>query len=126
MVDGKTHARMLWAALTLVGTWACSEGSDNTLPLGVQQGSGSIEVTVITMGDMLDPDGYIVAIDEDLSQAVGVNGAVEFTSLLPGQYDVSLSEVAQNCEVAAPNPQSVTVIRDIVSEALFSVRCAVP
>jgi hypothetical protein len=117
-------SRALLTALPFVGAWACTESSTDTLPLEDQRGVGSVEVTVVTMGSNLDSDGYIVAIDEDRSQAVEVNGVVEFNNLTPGTYEVSLTDEAPNCQVAPPNPQSVTVTRDIVTEALFSVACS--
>jgi len=78
------------------------------------------------MGDSLDRDGYLVEIDEELSQAVGINGTVFFDPIPAGSYMVSLTDVAQNCVAQPPNLTSVTVIRDALTELLFSVACAVP
>lgn len=118
--------RMLWATLPWVGASACFfTSSDNTLPTQVQVGFGSILVRVVTTGEMLDPDGYTVAIDEDRSDTVGANGMVEFDPLLAGSYEVFLTDFAENCVVTTPNPASATVIKDAVSEILFSVTCTV-
>jgi hypothetical protein len=74
----------------------------------------------------LDPDGYLVGIDEELSQAVGSNETVTFDALPVGGYMVSLTDVADFCVAQPPNPASVTVIRDATTELLFSVTCTVP
>ena len=113
----------MWAVLPLVGASACFSSSANTVPTDVQVGFGSILIRVVTMGEMLDPDGYTVAIDEDRSDTVRVNGMVEFDPLRAGSYEVFLTDLAENCRVATPNPVLATVFKDDVSEILFSVTC---
>ena len=38
--------------------------------------TGWIEVTTVTVGDTLDPDGYTVTVDGSRSQAIGINDVV--------------------------------------------------
>ncbi len=119
--------RSLWATLPVMVAWACiGSPTTTTQTLEDQSGTGSLQVVVTTMGDMLDLDGYIVEIDEDLSLAVGINGTVTFDPIIPGTYMVSLTDVAQNCMAQPPNLTSVTVIRDAQIELLFSVTCVIP
>ena len=113
----------LWATLPLVAASACSNVSDLTGPVTIL---GSIQVTVVTVGEMLDPDGYLMLIDEDLSQPVGVNATIQFNAVPAGFYEGQLTEVAENCEVTAPNPRPITVVRNAESEILFNVTCTVP
>ena len=75
------------------------------------------------MGVMLDPDGYLVVIDEERSQLVGINETVAFDPVPTGFYEISLSEVAENCEVAAPNLRPLTVSANVLSELTFNVTC---
>ena len=115
--------RRLWSTLPLVVASACSSSSNATLSPEAQAEFGSVEFTVVTVGAMLDPDGYRVGIDEERSQPIGINGTVEFNLLPVGFYEGVLSEVSQNCVVAAPNPVPITVSKDIASEFLFNVTC---
>lgn len=114
----------VWATLSLVVASACSGSPSGST--GPQANFGSIEVIVSTMGVMLDSNGYLVVIDEELSQPVGVNETVEFSRLAVGFYEISLTGVAPNCEVAEPNLRPITVSRDVMKTVLFSVTCSTP
>ena len=62
--------------------------------------TGSIQVTTVTAGDTLDPDGYTVTVDGSQSAAVGINDVVTLADLGEGNHNARLSGVAKNCAVA--------------------------
>ena len=78
-----------------------------------------------------DPDGYLVDITgpESRSEAIATNGSVRFSPLAPGDYTVTLSDVATGCTVQGSETQSVTVAAGGVStiiEAPFRIDCQDP
>jgi hypothetical protein len=85
--------------------------------------TGTIDVTVATTGEDIDPDGYTVSLDGGGAQAVTVNGSVDFTSVEAGQHVVLLAGVAANCTVAGDNPRTVTVTEGGTTTVAFSVTC---
>jgi Tol biopolymer transport system component len=105
--------------LTLV---ACS-GSDVTAPT-----EGSIQVTVATTGNAgdFDADGYTVAVDGGVGEALPINGSVTFSQLTVADHSVALSGLASNCTVSGQDPLPVTVTAGATSQASFQVSCAPP
>jgi hypothetical protein len=104
------------------GAWAhfdvvCGEGE-----------AGTILTQVVTSGNSVDVDGYVVTLDGDpgLSQPVSPNGSVAFTSIAPGDHSAMLSEVAGNCSLVSPNPQTVGVAADDIARVIFEVTCSAP
>jgi WD40 repeat protein len=85
-----------------------------------------LQVTTVTTGIDLDPDGYF-AIASGLSgtgATVPANGAVTLGPLIPGDYSVRLDAVAVNCDVSAPNPRTVTLTSGTTTGTAFDVVCA--
>lgn len=85
---------------------------------------GAIRVDVVTIGNNLDPDGYVIRVTgngEDQSQAVGVSGQVVF-AVNSGRYRVELTEKATNC-VTDLNPQLVDVGAGETVNLLFRNLC---
>ena len=111
----------LWMTLSLVVASACTGISDLTLT--EEEQFGSMEITTVTTGTMLDPDGYTVSIDEGTSEPIGINGMVVLSTLRVGRYDVTLSDVAGNCIISGSNPRLITVTVDNASEVIFDVTC---
>jgi Tol biopolymer transport system component len=87
--------------------------------------TGSLEVTTVTEGDTLDPDGYTVTLDDAAIEAVGINGTVTFSGLEPGSHAVQLTGVAKNCTVSGENPQTVTITARETTQVSYGVSCAV-
>lgn len=85
--------------------------------------SGSIAATVSTSGANLDPDGYSLAVDGGPSQRVGLSGSATFSSLAPGSHTVLLGDVANNCSVNGPNPQTVSVAAGQTNQVALAVAC---
>ena len=58
---------------------------------------------------------------------MSIGGGERFEGLVPGaSLDVLLDDVAPNCIVAEPNPQTVTVVADEEVVVTFTVTCFTP
>src|SRR3989441_580226 len=87
---------------------------------------GNLTVTTSTTGSTLPANGYAVAVDGGVSQAITPTGSVTFTALLPTHHTVALSGVAANCAVSSATPQTVTVPSGGATTATFAVSCVDP
>jgi hypothetical protein len=84
---------------------------------------GDLDVTTVTTGSDLDPDGYTVTVDSTTSQAVGTNATVRFSALAEGSYTVRLTGVAANCAVSDSNSRTVALVAGGVASTTFDVTC---
>lgn len=84
---------------------------------------GSIQVTTVTTGSHLDPDGYFVRVDGGPDQLVGTNATITIAGVSGGEHTVWLSGVAPNCSVDGGNPRSASVDGGTI-EVVFAVTCA--
>jgi len=116
---GTVHPQWTWSFGLVPSTWLASVLALN--PAG--PATGDLTVTTTTTGSNLDADGYTVTVDESQSQTIATNGSVTFTALAAGSHSVALSDVAANCTVSDPNPQSVTVPAGGTVTASFAVSC---
>src|SRR4051812_40374948 len=84
--------------------------------------SGTLELTTITTGSDLDPDGYSFQIDGGDAQTVGINDKA--TSNVPaGSHTVQLAGLAPTCTVSGDNPQTVTITAGQTTAITFSITC---
>lgn len=86
---------------------------------------GSIEVSVATVGDSPDPDGYLLRLDQAAGVPVSSNGTITFAAVAAGVHEVGLTGIALNCAVAGNHPAVVRVASDPVRLEL-EVRCGPP
>jgi TolB protein len=87
-------------------------------------GFGTLEVTTTMSGDDLDPNGYSVTASGAISQTVPAAGSEVVTIRLPaGDYTVTLSDIALNCD-AAPAAPTVTVPSGGTTAVGVDVSCA--
>ena len=129
MSDTITHLRqnltrmsfklMLCGFLPLVAASACTERGDITFG---GSSFGAIEITVFTSGANLDSNGYIVMVDEAISEEIEINAVLVIGALLVGRYDIRLNDVAANCSVGV-NPLIVTIVSDVTIDGFFLVTC---
>ena len=84
----------------------------------------AIWVSAATTGEELDLDGYRVAVDGGDPQPLSINGSVRISGLTPGEHDVALSDVADNCVVSGTNPVRVAVLGGFTAAADFTVSCS--
>ncbi|MFC1575533.1 hypothetical protein ACFL5A_02660 [Gemmatimonadota bacterium] len=93
---------------------------------GTGELTGDLQVSVGTSGEDLDPDGYLVVLDNTTTKGIPTNGSTTFEDLPLGSHSVHLTDVADNCAVSGANPRTVDV-RGGVETTSFSVVCqAVP
>jgi len=90
--------------------------------------AGVLEVSVTTAGSDLDPDGYLVSVDNGFGQRVLSGSTTRFAPVASGTHTITVRDLAANCAVDGDNPLAgvaVTAggpIRDTVRVA-FAVVC---
>ena len=84
---------------------------------------GVLALTTTTTGLDLDPDGYMLAIDGQTPQPVGLNTTLSIAELAAGPHSVNLTNVARNCTVEGENPRQVTAIEGDTVRVSFAVSC---
>jgi TolB protein len=86
-------------------------------------GTGSVEVTIMTSGAALDPDGYLLTLDATPAEPTGVQASELLGGLAPGSHQILLSGLASNCAVNGDNPASVSVTPSATAAVTFLVTC---
>ena len=69
--------------------------------------SGTLDFHVVTTGSDIDVDGFFIAIEGGIPQAISANGTLQLTAE-HGSHSILVSGVAFNCDVNAPASASVT------------------
>jgi hypothetical protein len=90
---------------------------------GPSETTGTAQVTTVTTGADLDPDGYTLVADGSNSTSIGINSNASFTQLPPGSHSLQLNGAATNCTVTSPNPLTVTVTAGKTVQATFTIVC---
>jgi hypothetical protein len=85
---------------------------------------GALEISTLTTGESLDPDGFEVSIDNGAPRAIGTSASISLPVIAPGEHTVTLSNVASNCTLAAGSSQSVSLSPDEPAAVRFSVTCS--
>lgn len=84
---------------------------------------GAIRVTVTTEGPEIDADGYSVVVNETQTATVQSNGDVVIPGIRAEAASVSLSGLADNCDVEAPHPRTTQVSFAQTAHVEFFVWC---
>jgi hypothetical protein len=84
---------------------------------------GTLNVITATSGPDPDPDGYMVSIDGEAGQSVGINATTSIANVAVGSRSVGLEGLAANCTLEGDNPRSVTIVENGVVELSFQVTC---
>lgn len=84
---------------------------------------GDLRVTLVTVGEDMDPDGYVLVVDGAGETPVGVNETVTIRNLDDGTHELELTDVADNCEVNVANPRNVLVTGGATATSGFTVTC---
>jgi hypothetical protein len=88
---------------------------------------GSILIAANTTGSDFDPNGYTVSVNNGQANVIGVLDTVYVTDLEPGDYQVSLAGLANNCTTEpGTNPQVAAVVAGDTVSVNFEVACEVP
>ncbi|UCF19761.1 MAG: hypothetical protein JSU87_17915 [Gemmatimonadota bacterium] len=93
------------------------------VPLSVISLTSNLVVTTSTAGDDLDPDGYLVCLNGSDCRPININGQITFADVGDGAHDVELTDVAENCTVAPPNPRTVAIETGTTGQTGFEVSC---
>jgi len=125
----QAQTRDLWL-LTLPLVMALSNGCADSAPTEIGDGdegpapaaTGSLNVTTITTGSLLDSDGYAVLVDGQ-GRWIAINGTLEIPSVMPGERVVDLDGVQSNCATSGPNPRTITVLEGETTSTTFEVGC---
>ena len=106
-------------------TAGVTAGETTTIRFTVTCGAstGGLSISPTTSGLPTDPDGYTITLDGADHGPVGVNTAVPIGALSPGDHEVGLSGVADNCSVLGNNPRTVTVTPGETTTVSFVVTC---
>lgn len=87
--------------------------------------SNTLNVEVTTTGPDVDPDGYVAAVNG--GSRIGLTGVPGFLTggwrLPPGDYTVTLADVAPNCRPSTPGQATATVPNGGITTVSLSVRC---
>jgi hypothetical protein len=85
--------------------------------------TGAITIATTTTGDMPDPDGYSVTLDQGTPQPIGSNDLLTLGGLPAGDHTMTLTGIAQNCVAGGDNPRTVAVTPGAAVETTFAVVC---
>jgi Tol biopolymer transport system component len=119
-LPGFRSRRRLLRALVALAATALGSCSENQLaPV-----NRDLRVSVITSGDDIDLDGYVVAVDNSAFKSVGANEQITIPKLAPGRHTVSLDGVAPNCVVVGSPTQFVNLESSDEPVIYFSLYCA--
>lgn len=93
--------------------------------------AGSVRVVTVTTGEAVDTNGYLIELrNTGLPQSSRTdqtsNGEITFSGLIPGNYLVSVFELAANCDPVVPSPHTVAVTQGAVSRLEIGIVCAAP
>ena len=106
------------------GCLAC--GEDPVEPLEPPSESGAIEVTAVTAGEPIDPDGYLLAVDDDPGIVLGTHSTLTLPEVPAGEHRLELGGLAANCQLVGPNPRTVAVSGGGTARTSFEVECTAP
>ncbi len=104
-------------AVCLLGSLACDHDSALGTPLFNIE---TLTITVMTVGENLDADGYTLSTTGVAEDTIGINETKVFTVLVM-EVTVELLDVAANCTVDN-NPQTVDV--NSPTTVIFVVECS--
>jgi len=115
-----SHAALRLSLGTTAAFWlACGGGGELTAPT-----TGGLQVTTSTAGDVPDPDGYTLTLDEVEVHPIGSTATATLADLTPGAHRIGLAGVASHCTVQGDNPRMLTVVAGETATADLAVVCA--
>jgi hypothetical protein len=109
---------------------ACSDLQSPKLAANLLPTGGTLVAATKTTGSDIDPNGYMVWVDDQWSQSPSDNGVAFFNGLSGGDHKVALLRVAANCIVTAlpgtgpNNPRTVTIVDSVTGATEFDLGCA--
>src|SRR5687768_3104046 len=114
------HTKQLLSAIaTALLASACSEGA--TEPQSGQ--SGSMRISVQTVGGDLDEDGYSLVVDSASPVRVASVSTTLYENVSAGTHVITLSGIADNCSLEGPASRSVIIAPGETTGAELTVTC---
>jgi hypothetical protein len=86
--------------------------------------TGILEVVTTSSGQPADPDGFVIVLDDAVSNPIGPTATVTFPGIATGLHSVELSGVAPNCQVTGDHPLGVAVEPGETARVSFTINCA--
>jgi len=74
----------------------------------LEPSGATLEISVSTIGEEPDPDGYTVQIDAETARPIPQT-ITQANHVAPGEHSVYIGAVANNCAVEGANPRLITV-----------------
>jgi hypothetical protein len=93
---------------------------------GTEPSSGSLEITTVTSGADPDPDGYVVAVDNQAGTIVPANTTMQLQNLGTGDHQVQIADIAPNCALTGENIRRVSIIAGKTATVGFQIDCSPP
>ena len=87
---------------------------------------GAVAVTATTTGVDPDTNGYSITLERPgyaTTTNVSANGTAVVPGLAPSAYALTVTGLANNCAMAVPPPDTVTVLSGDTAAAAFTVAC---
>jgi WD40 repeat protein len=109
---------VLAAALALLAG-ACGDDPNPVEP----PTTGSLTITVETVGSLPDPNGYQVTRTGAAPLDLPVNGSVRLDSVAPGSYSFALGKASLYCTVENGATRDAQVVAGQSAQVTFRVRC---
>ncbi len=107
--------RRVHLTLWLAALWACGDTPN-------EPAASSLEITTVTTGDPMDPDGYVVTLD-GVAHPIGSNATLTLGDVSPGDHEVELQGLAVECTLTGPNPRPVTVNEGAPGQIILRISC---
>lgn len=107
----------------------CITGCGNGRTCCAPPPGGFLQVTTVTTGTDIDPDGYTVLTRpqitgrDSLTRPIGSNAIITW-ELEPAVQAVELKDVQSNCSPSGDNPRFITIVEDDTVATTFNVACS--
>jgi Tol biopolymer transport system component len=87
-------------------------------------GPGTLRVLATTTGQQLDPDGFLIAVDDEAEVRLPLGQVLRLEGVPAGDHTVRIGGLADNCMVAGSDRTTVAVRGDDTVTVEFAVTCA--
>jgi len=84
--------------------------------------SGLLRVSIGTLGDDPDPDGYLLRVDEADAVPADLNGITDF-DLAPGRHQLTLDGLASHCSIESGTSRAVEIAPDDMTIVTLEISC---
>ena len=86
-------------------------------------GTGTVQVTTVSTGQDMDPNGYLVQVQGAGFQPIGINATATLAEVTAGDVEVGLAGMQGNCTVQGIHPRIIRVVASETFSMHFDVAC---